>query len=220
MTRKLIGAVWAVCGIALLTQAQATRDFLTADEIDQIRLTAQDPVARLKLYATFARLRVDLIKSALAEEKAGRSGLVHDTLEDYTKIIEAIDTVTDDALKRNAVIDEGAAAVADAEEEMLEDLRKIQESSPKDLNRYRFALVTAIETTQDSMELGKQDLKDRKRDVLTRDAQQKKERETLMTPAEAAARKAEAKKRDETGTKQKRKAPTLRRKNEQPPPDK
>jgi hypothetical protein len=198
---------------------QAQRDFLTADEVDQIRLTAQEPSARLMLYATFARLRVDLIKSALAEERAGRSGMIHDTLEDYTRIIEAIDTVTDDALKRNLVIDEGVAAVVKAEEEMLADLERIQESQPKDLARYRFALITAVETTGDSLELFKQDLKTRRRDAITRDVEEKKQREALMTPSEAATRREAAKKREEAETKQKKKAPTLRRKSERPPED-
>lgn len=198
---------------------QAQRDFLTADEVDQIRLTAQEPSARLMLYATFARLRVDLIKSALAEERAGRSGMIHDTLEDYTRIIEAIDTVTDDALKRNLVIDEGVAAVVKAEEEMLADLERIQESQPKDLARYRFALITAVETTGDSLELFKQDLKTRRRDAITRDVEEKKQREALMTPSEAATRREAAKKREEAETKQKKRAPTLRRKSERPPED-
>ena len=212
---KLYAASFAVCGAILF--AQATRDFLTADEIDQIRLTAQDPIARLTLYSTFARLRVDLVKSAIEQKKPGRSGLIHDTLEDYTKIIEAIDTVTDDALKRNAKLDEAIPVVIKAEEETLADLQKIQESEPSDVNRYKFALVTAIETTQDSLELFKVDLADRRKSVVTRDAEEKKQRETMMTPDAAKARAEEAKKKTDSETKQKRKAPTLRRKGERPP---
>ncbi len=196
--------------------AQATRDFLTADEVDQIRLTAQDPSARLTLYAGFARLRIDMLKQAVAKEKPGRSGFIHQTIEDYTKIIEAIDSVTDDALKRGAPLDAGLKAVADAERAMLGDLKAIQESEPSDIERYKFVLTNAIETTEDSIELAEVDLTERKKDVQHKDAQERKKLEEMMTPAEVKERKQAEQKRSETETKQQRKAPTLRRKGEAP----
>ena len=200
---------------ALWLPAQATRDFLTADEIDQVRLTAQDPNARLTLYSTFARQRIDMLKQAVAKEKPGRSGFIHQTLEDYTKIIEAIDTVADDALKRNTVLTEGMSAVVDAEKQMLADLKEIDESAPADLDRYKFVLTTAIETTQDSLELSEQDLVERKKDVVHRDAQGKKKLQEMMTPAEVKARE-KAEKKQAEDAKPARKAPTLRRKGELP----
>ena len=198
--------------LAAAMMGQATRDFLTADEVDQIRLT-QEPNERLKLYTTFARMRVDMVAQLAAQTKAGRSAMIHSTLEDYTKVIEAIDTVADDALRKGADITIGIKAVAEAEAKMLASLKKIEDSEPADLARYKFALSNAIETTEDSLDMAKEDLAERKREVTDREAKDQKKREEMMTPAEIQGRKAEEKKEAEEKSKQ-RKAPTLRKKGE------
>jgi hypothetical protein len=198
--------------ILCATPLFAQRDFLTADEADQVRI-AQEPNERLKLYIVFAQQRLDLIQQAIAKEKAGRSGLIHDLLEDYTSIIEAIDTVSDDALKRKLPIDVGMAAVAQAEKQMVDVLKKIEESNPKDAARYQFALKNAIETTQDSAELSQEDLKQRSEEVNAKAQKDKEEIESMMTPKDLEKKKVAEKKETET----KRKAPTLRRPGEKPP---
>jgi hypothetical protein len=214
MPRLFVNLVTFALLFALTSPGQATRDFLTADEADQVR-EAQEPNQRLKLYIHFAMQRLDLLKQILAREKPGRSVLIHDTLEDYTKIIEAIDTVSDDALKRKLTITEGAAAVAKAEQEMLAALKSVADNKPKDAARFDFALNQAIETTEDSMELSEQDLRTRSVAVQEKSAKEKQEREAVMNPKELEEKKAEEKKAQPA-----KKAPTLRRKGETADPPK
>ena len=203
---------WILILLLVACAGAQQRDFLTADEADQVRL-AQEPNERLKLYLHFAKQRLDLIQQAASQEKPGRSKFLHDLLEDYTAIIEAIDTVTEDALKRTVDVSLGVKAVTDAELEMVAQLEKIRDSQPKDLARYQFVLEQAIETTKDSHEMALQDLKERAQEVVARDKQVKKEREELMDVRELEAKRAEEKKQVE----QKKKVPTLRRKGEAVP---
>lgn len=194
-----------------LPAGQAQRDFLTADEADQIR-QVQEPNERLKLYLQFARQRLDLISQALRDPKPGRAALIHDTLEDYEKIIDAIDTVIDDALRRKLPVEEGIKAVAEAEEGFVAALEKIRQSQAPDLERFEFALDQALETTRDSLELAQEDIGQRTEEVAARQEREKKQLEALMQPKDLEEKRAAEKK--EAAEQQKRKAPTLLRKGE------
>jgi Fe2+ transport system protein B len=198
-----------VCCLLLAVPVAAQRDFLTQAEIQRVR-DAQDPSARLELYASFARERVDLVKNLLSKDKAGRSVMIHDALDDYAKILDAIDDTADDALSRKLDITVGMNVVANAEEQTLTTLRKFKTSQPKDLERYAFALDQAIETTSDSLEVSSQDLKERALDIQARQNREKKEAEANMTPAERDQKKAAEQKAAEDA-KQQKKAPTLLR---------
>ena len=194
----------------------AQRDFLTPDEVERIR-EAQEPNLRLTLYTNYAKLRLELLKQLFSKEKPGRSILIYNQLDQYTKIIEAIDVVADDALRRKLDLTLGITEVAKAEEKMLAELQKFSASEPKDISRYDFVLKNAIEVTQDSLEISKTDLKDRGRNVAEREVAIKKEREALLS-TEDKKEKAEAEKKSGETERKGRKAPTLRKKGEVPPP--
>lgn len=191
----------------------AQHDFLTADEVEKVR-DAQEPNLRLKLYSQFAQERIDLIKHLLDKDKAGRSALIHDTLDEYCKILDAIDTVADDALTRKVDVKAGLDLIASQEKQMLPYLQKVADSHPRDMERYDFLLKQAIDATTDSLDAAQEDLGKRTQDVEAREEREKMERRDAMSPVEregeAAQDKQAAEQKAVEESKQK-KAPTLYR---------
>jgi hypothetical protein len=197
--------------VAAPAAAQLQRDFLTEDEADQIR-EIQEPNQRVALYLKFARLRLELVKQTLAAEKPGRSRLIHNNLEDYSRIIEALDNVLDDALARKLDVQKGVAMVAEQEKQFLATLKDFDAKPARDRYLYEFVLKDAIEATQDSLEESQHDLRARTERVLDEDRREKKRIESMMTVKEKEERKAAEQKEEQKA----RKVPTLRRKGEQP----
>src|SRR5215469_3867293 len=194
--------------LAMAAPLWGQRDFLTADETSQIR-EAQEPNDRLKLYAKFAKERAQMVQSLVSKDKTGRSILIHDALEDYSKILDAIDDVTDDALLRKLEGKLGLEAVVAMEKQALPMLEKVQNSQPKDLARYDFALRQALETTEDSIKASQEDLGKRSDQVEARDAREKKQMKDLGLSSDDEAKsdsdKADADKKAESNQPPKRK---------------
>jgi len=194
--------------------ALAQRDFLTSDEIEKVR-EAQLPNDRLKLYALLAKQRLDQLQRLLEKEKKGRSLAARELLEDYASIIDAIDTVSDDALKRGIDITDGTVAVAGSEKRFLDQLQKIQDRNLADVDLYAVALKEAIAGTSDSMDLAKEDAASRGAKLSAEDKKEKEEAEKTLKAEDSKgkpdqpATDVEAKKTDDD--KPKRKPPTLLR---------
>ncbi|MCU1327143.1 MAG: hypothetical protein JWN34_2513 [Bryobacterales bacterium] len=196
----------------------AQKEFLTSDEIERVR-EAQDPNLRLKTYLAFARLRMDQLKQVTEKERKGRSIQVRDILDQYTSILDAIDTVSDDALKRKVDIAEGADAVVGAERSFLGTLKKIQTSRPSDLDMYEISLKEAIAITEDSLGTAEQDLTRRQTTLLDKAEDEKIRIKEATSSAVAKEQEKENAKtegpKNPDGTR--RKPPTLYKPGEKPP---
>ena len=205
-------AVFGFCIAFGLALAAQERDFLSPNEVDQIR-QVQDPNDRLLLYVHFAKQRLDLINGYLAKDKPGRSIFVHNALEDYNRIIEAIDSVSDDALRHGKPIQKGMLAVVDAEKSFIDQLAKIEDAPPHDFDRFKFVLEQSIDTTRDSRELSLADSQKRGAELSAQDAKEKKERDAMLPAKESADRK----KSEQAAQDEKKKIPSLYKPGEKPP---
>ncbi|GIU75069.1 MAG: hypothetical protein KatS3mg004_2156 [Bryobacteraceae bacterium] len=196
--------------------AAAQRDFLTPDEIEQLRLV-QEPGPRLELYLKFARQRVDMLEQIFAKRQMGRSGLIHDTLEQITQIFEAMDLNIDDAIRRQKPL-ERLDGVVREQKELLARLEALAARQEPDRARYEFALDQALETLRDSIELNEQDLKERTASVQERDKAQREERERMLSPErkEELEKERERIEAEKQGVAPGKKKPTLLKPGEKP----
>jgi hypothetical protein len=165
--------------IASTAPVWAERDFLTPEEVEKVR-EAQEPNDRLKLYVLFARERIDEFQKLMAKEKKGRSILARDLLEDYTHIIEAIDTVSDDALRRKVDISLATQSVQTSERNFAGTLRKIYDSGPADRDIYHVAFEEAMATTLDSLDASTDATPERGNSLSAKDEKAKKDAESIL----------------------------------------
>jgi hypothetical protein len=214
MRTVILSACLVSFGAAFLASGQTPKDhdFLTTDEANQIR-EIQEPNARMTLYLHFAKQRLDQVEQLISKNKAGRAVFIHDLLQDYTRILDAIGDVSDDALRHNTDLTKGDKDLETNSTEMLAQLQKIEDAAPRDLERYSFVLMDAITATSDSLEASRVSPAVHAAQAAAEQKKQEDERLADLPPEERAAEK---KKSDEAAEK-KRNAPSLLRPGESLP---
>jgi len=215
-TAILSACILSFCA-AFFASGQSKRDFLTTDEANQIR-NIQEPNDRMALYIHFAKQRLDQVTQLLAKDKPGRSALIHDLLEDYTKILDAIGAVSDDALHRRIDITKGSQNLFHETGTMLAQLQKIQDSAPKDMARFDFVLTEAIDASSGTLDEARLNPQDRAAQISAQEKKAKEDRLNNLPPEEAAAEKKAAQAAADKKAEEKKKAPTLLRPGESLPP--
>jgi septal ring factor EnvC (AmiA/AmiB activator) len=151
--RKFIYVFLCLLLPALTLAQQHKDDVLSPDEIDQIRDAAQMPGERFKLYAQFARTRLDALDKSRTNPKIKNHGQeIHDRLQDFLDIYDELDENVDTYADRQDDIRKPLKAVIDADTEFQARLRALQNSAtatPQEKNEYQFFLTTAINAVDD-----------------------------------------------------------------------
>jgi ABC-type transporter Mla subunit MlaD len=157
-TRLAVSLLLLLAGSAAAQQKH--RDPLTDLEIDQLRDAAQLPVARLKLYVDYARVRLDKLQQVRADTKAtdtkaadtkaeDRGQQTRDALQEFLDIYDELNTNVDTFADRKEDLRKALKPVIEADTEFGSKLRAFRASlasTPQEAESYAFLLGSALDT--------------------------------------------------------------------------
>jgi hypothetical protein len=160
--------------LLLLLSAVASarrRDPLTPAEEDEIRNAAQEPYKRLKLYIKFTQARLDSIEQLRADPKQadGRGRKIHDLLEDFTALLDEINSNLDQYESHPMTKDDrkdfhkglkDVITACDGWDAKLKTLKTAMESDPattKESQEYKFVFQDAEESLKSAAEAARED---------------------------------------------------------------
>jgi hypothetical protein len=159
--------------LLLLVTAAASarkRDPLTEAEADQLREVAQMPYKRLKLFIKFTDARLDSIDQLRNDPKQadGRGRKIHDLLEDFTALLDEINSNLDQYEGRPMTKDDRkdfhrglkeVIVACDAWEVKMRALKAAMANDPQTRREsadYRFAFTDAEESLKSSSEMARE----------------------------------------------------------------
>lgn len=162
---------FAVLLLLLSVAASARkRDPLTEAEEDQIRNVAQEPYKRLKLYIKFTQARLDSIDQLRADAKQAdtRGHKIHDLLEDFTALMDEINSNLDQYEGRPMTKEDRkdfhkglkeVITACDAWDAKLKALKSAMESDPqttKESQDYKFVFQDAEEALKSATDAARE----------------------------------------------------------------
>ncbi len=138
------------------TRAERRHDPLNPQEIDQLRDTAVEPEARLKLYVKFARARLDTLEQLRSDPKTtDRGSTIHDRLQDFLDVYDELNDNVDTYADRRWDLRKALKGVIEADTEFQAKLRAVQDAAntpPAEFRQYQFVLSSALEAVDSSVQ--------------------------------------------------------------------
>lgn len=140
--------VAVVCGTLLVPARLSAQDreFLTPEEIDAVR-DAQEAEKRIPLYLEIAEIRLGAIRAAIASVKSGAGRTAQRKLEEYTQVMEALETAILDARERRTPFPKAMELLKTklpAAQQFLDSLDNEDSPLYKD---YQYTLEEAVDMT-------------------------------------------------------------------------
>jgi hypothetical protein len=142
--------LFAVLVLGFLIPGHAQEDFLTRGEVEEVR-DAQEPKKRLELYLIIAQRRIDAIKTGITSQKAGLGRATQKSLEEYTSVLEALETTLADGREKRGIEEKDLAKATEIETEFLTYLNSLNTEGSPGYEEYHFTLEEAIAVTEEML---------------------------------------------------------------------
>ena len=128
-----------------------------------MREVADSPDKRLELMISFARARMASIDQLRANAKSAtdRPMQIHDLLQDFSSLMDAIDDNVDMYSSHKTDMRKGLRLLIEADSEWVLKLRGLKDQSPpEELEQYSFVLANARDAVNDSADGARKELQE------------------------------------------------------------
>jgi len=157
MNRLSRFAVAATLSLSMATPllAQFNRDPLNDKEVNELRETAQEPHARMKLLVTFTQRRMDKINVLRADPKMATANApeIGQLLSDVANLLDEVDDNLSMYDGQGEDMRKSLRSVIEMDTDIRAKLKALKENStPEQMEQYKFAIEDADESASASVD--------------------------------------------------------------------